>query len=263
AGPAEVDFSGLWAGLRDLLDDQKSFGKNLSDNTYPTDPAGQLAFLLGLVETKRRWALGLKALGLDPYSPNADGAVDRFNAAFNSISLQEAGAINIQVLQNYTSIMQAVAAKFNALADDPTLNDVIIPGALADYNGSAADAQKLIDELKQPLSTDDLAPELKTAISGAFSQALTKPLAAVIGVMGMNSTFRGINKTNQKKYEQQKDDAQELDKEEMKAEGKHQARVKAEEKEAEKRDAERAQANRQADRQAANRPTAPRAKKGG
>jgi hypothetical protein len=259
AGSAALDFSALWTSLRELLDTHKSFGKNLSDNTYPTDGPGQLAFLLGLVETKRRWVLGLKALGIDPYAPNADGSVDRFNAAFNGISLQESGALNIQILQNYTSIMQAVAAKFNALASDPTVNGVILPGAQASYTGQMADLQKIINELKQPLSTEEQSPELKTAIRGAFGQALSKPIGQVVGILGMNSAFRGINKSNQNRYERLKSDAQETDLAEMQSQGKRHSRIKAEEMQAEQR---AAQQRTEASRQAAHKPAA-KPKKGG
>jgi len=375
ASAAAVDYSSMFATINSALSDGVTFGQDINSGTEPQDGAGALAFLIGLVEAKRRWTSGLSGLGLDAYDPDKTGAVEAFQSAFGNLNIQEAGALNIQVLLNYLGMRTAVAEKYNALAADTVISANLLNGAkqyyasiaphadtvevgrrcqefrdrldsfvylldsngeinpptadpavrvgyqaaavqfagqlggllvnieneyrgvnqrlgaglivggvdelgqmIADYqaavaaadpgrtnfaaesaqlgaisaklsglqnacNDPAAGVQLLFDELARPLSTARLGTELSAAISDSFAQALSKPLGDVVSVMGTNSVFRTINRSNRNRYETRKDDRYEQERGEMKSVGKSMANHKEREKQAEQRVAEQAKVN--------------------
>lgn len=135
---AQVDYHRLWNEEKNQLSATQSFFETVKSGQSPDSAEKKLAFLIGFLEAKRAWVYGLKGLGLDPINPNAEGAAQRFETAFQSANLQEAGALNIQMLQNFIGIRQTVAARFQELVEDSLVAGSVAAGAKSYYRGITA-----------------------------------------------------------------------------------------------------------------------------
>jgi hypothetical protein len=130
-GVASVtDYTALWTEVRGKLSPAKSFQQTIIDKSYPLTDEGKFALLVGLVETKRRWIYGSRGIGIDPRSATDAGFKTIFD---DSWKIKEAGALNIQVLQNYLNLRIELAKRFNAIAVGDWVKDSGLEKTIQDY----------------------------------------------------------------------------------------------------------------------------------
>ena len=226
-----VNYDDRWKEIRKNLSSINSFQQELEDNKPVTDE-GMFDFVVGLVQARRSWIYGMTAIGINPVTPNAPGAKENFDKIFKSWKVQEGGALNIQVLQNYIGLRLTIAEKFNAIAKNPWLKEAAHQGAekyLKSVKGDPNSVDSLFAELSSPLSQAKLAEDFIGLVGKSFYTALGKPIGFVAGIQGTNGMFRAMNKNNQRKYEREKEVKMLEKEEEMKAEMKHRSSRKAQE----------------------------------
>jgi hypothetical protein len=129
-GDPAVDYGPAWNTVKEELSSDNSFWQAIQDRSYPTTDQGKFAFAVGLLQTKRSLIYGMTGIGIDPIHPNSADAISNFENIFNSWKIQEAGALNILVLQNYLGGLRTVAAeRFNTIAGNDWLNNAALSGA--------------------------------------------------------------------------------------------------------------------------------------
>jgi hypothetical protein len=207
ASSSAVDYSGMFAAVNGALSGDESFGQALENGTEPLSGARAFAFLIGLIEAKRRWVDGLQGLGIDAADLNRDGAAQAFNDAFSGLNIQEAGALNIQILLNYLGMRTAVAEKYNALAGESAISTDLLNGAkqyyasiaprvdLTEVQQRGAEFSARLNGLKNMLDGDGKLDPPSADLADAYRQEFLQ-YADQVGALltDIENRYRGVNR---------------------------------------------------------------------